>query len=75
LIGTCPEKKEFETEEDDSEEDYNSVESDEIIVCEDCNKEYEDIEEFNTHFCTGLKCTKCGRKGHVKEDCYANKKS
>lgn len=58
FISQCPEKKE----------------SDEIIICQDCDKEYDSINSFNTHFCAGLKCTKCGRKGHIKDDCFAKTK-
>jgi len=65
----------------DHEEDEES--DDEIIICGDCNKEFDSDKEFNSHYCKpnpkysggtsqyGKHCSRCGRTGHLVEDCYA----
>jgi predicted GIY-YIG superfamily endonuclease len=62
--------------ESDSEEESEG-ESEEIIICSDCDKEFDSDYLFNRHKCYPKKnpknsCFRCGREGHYANNCYAN---
>lgn len=60
--------------EEECESDEESEEG--IIICGECEKEFDSEYKFNKHAChpkkkqTGV-CYRCGRPGHFSPDCYA----
>jgi hypothetical protein len=48
------------------------IDYDEIIECEDCNKQFSSERDFENHRCVSDNaCLRCGRMGHWADDCYA----
>ena len=52
--------------------EYIDDDSEEVFVCDFCDKEFDTYQETILHTCTKKLCYRCGRDSHYTYNCYAS---